>query len=512
MSIKRYTANADNTITNAFKSNLTTRGTGSNMGASDILETFHIYGQASTSSSENERIIIQFPVTDISTDRTNGDIPASGSVDFVLRLYNAKHSQTVPRNFDLTISAISGSQDGSPSAPPWQEGYGLDMEDYTDLTYDETGSNWVMRGGATAWATAGGDYYTDSSSSFTASFVTGIEDLELDITPLVEQWLNTAGNVLGSKDNNGVLIKLRDNAESATTSYYTKKFFSRTSEFFFKRPLIEARWDSTKKDDRDNFHFSSSVAPAADNLNVLYLYNVINGQLRNIPAVGDSSNSIWVSLYSGSTSAPSGSKLALSIGGGAVAAGAKNATGSYVSTGIYSASIAFTGELALNKIYDVWHYKGDEFATGSIVPQRFTTSLYNPNPTFVTAITNLKDAYSTREKNARFRIFTRDHNWSPTIYTVASKAAKGLTVNDMYWKIFRVVDGADIISYGTGSTTPQAIGNSQSYTRLSYDASGSYFDLDMSMLESGYSYGLQFMRYYNGGYVEQPEIFKFRVE
>ena len=46
MAIKRYIASADTTITNAFESNLTTRGTGSNMGASDVLETFSIYGQA----------------------------------------------------------------------------------------------------------------------------------------------------------------------------------------------------------------------------------------------------------------------------------------------------------------------------------------------------------------------------------------------------------------------------------------------------------------------------------
>ena len=38
MAIKRYTANKDNTITNAFSFNLTTRGTGSNMGSADILE------------------------------------------------------------------------------------------------------------------------------------------------------------------------------------------------------------------------------------------------------------------------------------------------------------------------------------------------------------------------------------------------------------------------------------------------------------------------------------------
>ena len=49
MAIVRYTASADNTITNAFKPNLLNRATGSNMGASDVLETFVIHGQTSGS-------------------------------------------------------------------------------------------------------------------------------------------------------------------------------------------------------------------------------------------------------------------------------------------------------------------------------------------------------------------------------------------------------------------------------------------------------------------------------
>jgi hypothetical protein len=36
MGIKRYTADADNTITNAYKSNLRTRATASNMGCSQF--------------------------------------------------------------------------------------------------------------------------------------------------------------------------------------------------------------------------------------------------------------------------------------------------------------------------------------------------------------------------------------------------------------------------------------------------------------------------------------------
>ena len=53
----------------------------------------------------------------------------------------------------------------------WEEGEGLDMEGYTDLTYDQTGSNWTNRAGSTAWVKTGGDYFVDASSSFTASFV-----------------------------------------------------------------------------------------------------------------------------------------------------------------------------------------------------------------------------------------------------------------------------------------------------------------------------------------------------
>ena len=50
MAIKRYVASKDTTISNAFKSDLSTRATGSNMVGSDILESFVIYGQASSSA------------------------------------------------------------------------------------------------------------------------------------------------------------------------------------------------------------------------------------------------------------------------------------------------------------------------------------------------------------------------------------------------------------------------------------------------------------------------------
>ena len=126
MGIKRYTANADTTITNAYKANLKTRGTDGNMGLADSLEVFHIFGQESSSSAENSRVLINFPVSDIITARAAGEIPAAGSVSWFLRVHNVAHPSTLPRNYNMTILAVSSS---------WDEGTGMDMEEYSDVGY-----------------------------------------------------------------------------------------------------------------------------------------------------------------------------------------------------------------------------------------------------------------------------------------------------------------------------------------------------------------------------------------
>ena len=464
MALKRYKAEADNTIVNAYERNLRTRGTGSNAGAADILETFSIYGRVTTSSQELSRILIQFPITDVSTDRTNSVLPASGNVSFYLRLFNAPTSKTVPRDYTLTVLAVSQS---------WQEGVGLDLENYQDLTLGNQGSNWMsgsnadsaaatatikfnsdtagdyddetftvtstdgttvvytlnddstsntygasttsigiqgapaaskvaelataagnnssnahadkitfvegasatvtltqdvsgfagnktvatsdstditvsgFTGGESSYWTdinntllAGGSYITGGAVAgivdteiftFTKNFSTGLEDLELDITPLVEQWIagtypnygvgvhlsasyeaydSGSANSVTSRIPGQLALDSEDSTQSviynpsgSTTSYYTKRFFARGTEYFFKRPALEARWDSATRDDRGNFFFSSSLAPAAKNLNTIYFYNYIDGQLTDIPAAhaGTFEKRIYVSIYSGST-------------------------------------------------------------------------------------------------------------------------------------------------------------------------------------------------------------------
>lgn len=504
--IRRYFAKKDNTITNAFEENLTTRGTGSNMGASDILEVFSIYAQASGSdgfSSELSRVLIEFDISDISADRTTGLVPASGSVSWYLNMYNVPHSRTVPSDITLQVSAISES---------WEEGYGLDMEHYEDLTRDSIGSNWIRRTGSTSWATAGGDYLTDTSSSFTQTFSTGLEDLSVDVTTLVEQWIDSAGNVLGSKDNYGFGIKLTDALESASKSFFTKRFFGRDTEFHFQKPVLEARWDSARQDDRGSFYMSSSLASSEDNLNTIYIYNSIRGKLSNIPGIG--TGPIGVSIFSSSAGSPSGPALTLVQDGANVAATSPLVvTGGYVSTGIYSASFAFTGSDSLDQINDVW-FKMDgsitnaaatatQYVTGTIALKSFTSLGYNPETSHVISMPRLKKQYRKNQTH-RLDLYIREKNWSPNIHTVAVQSSiASLIIPSASYQVRRSIDDYVVVPYGTGSTM---------HTALSYDVSGNYFDLDTTYLETGYLYEIQYSFYdEENGWEEQPYRFKFRV-
>jgi hypothetical protein len=645
MAIKRYIASADNTITDAYQMDLETRGTGSNMGAADTLESFYIYGQISSSAgttAEKSRILVQFDIDRMNEDRTNGLVPISGSVAWYLNMYNAPHSFTLPKDFKMVIKACSGS---------WQEGRGLDLDNYTDQTYEGVGSNWARKGatadGFSTWLTDGGDFAESLlTPAYTASFTNGTEDLSVDISDIVEDWMTggvaascsglisslassantdditftlidsqgttvvfrldkdvtTAGEVIGTsglgsvaaittkiiesinnvtqlritaastdaatnvfnitmddvglagnklggpgdfedsgslKDgtqwvttstdnfqngtgipNYGLGVFMSSSYETGSYSNYTKKFFARSSEYFFLRPNLEARWDSTTKDSAGYFMQSSSLASGDDNLNTLYLYNYVRGKLQNIPANAshaDPAVSMKVSLYSNSVGNVY-DKLKLPKGRSVASANDVNAVGGIVSEGIYTASFAMSHSKGTagfsGSVYAAWHFNDliTYHTSSEITVSTLNASNFNPDPEYVTTIDNLKPVYS-RDEEARFRLFVRAKNWNPNNYTVVQSEPVAEIVEDAYFNLYRTVDDYEVISYGTGSAiSPQATASVGSYTRLSYDISGNYFDLDMALLQAGYEYGLRFAYYSNGTYREQKEVFRFKVE
>ena len=623
MSIKRYNSTKDNTIANALRENLTARSTKANMGASDILELFSIYGQASSSSIEQTRILLQFPIDTIASNRTSGILPDSGSVKFKLKLSNTPHGQTTPENFIVNVHPI---------VRPWNEGDGLDMESYLDLE----ASNWVSASSGVPWHTTGSDYLSSSYATtvnipleYTQTLESGTEDIEIDITPWTEEWIKsqnstdqaasasvqllavptvndtltifshegkkvvytfindstyTIGNdvflemsasaadivkdihrrlstdfdskittdrsgallaltqsvagfhgntiISTTMDNSevtlsqfagghglpnyGIVLKLRDDYENGSKerTYYTKKFYSRSSHEFFLKPQIEAQWDTAIKDDRNSIIKSSSLAPQADNLNNIFLYNRIRGNLVDIP---NTSSYLVVQLFTSSVDASDsgtgehyGTAQTLPVDHTNVVAGAPTfITASKHSTGVYKAQFSYAGNET--QLYDVWSKSGDDadggrttlfqgpgFAVGTDSANTFYES-----PNYKVSITNLKDAYLQSEK-ATLRVYTRNKNWQPNIYTVASANAPINNIRDMYYKIVKVSDNYEVISYSTGSTP--------SYSSLSYDVSGSFVELDMSLLEKNNAYEISFVFKDGSNYIEQQEKFRFRVD
>ncbi len=57
------------------------------------------------------------------------------------------------------------------------------------------------------------------------------------------------------KTNYGLGVMFSSSHESGSRSFYTKKFW-KGYRVLFRGPVIEARWDSSYRDDQRNFYFA----------------------------------------------------------------------------------------------------------------------------------------------------------------------------------------------------------------------------------------------------------------
>ena len=138
----------------------------------------------------------------------------------------------------------------------------------------------------TAWSTSGGHYgaILDNQQQevvFEQFLELGTEDVEIEITPIVEEWLSADP---GTLDNNGLGIMLKAEFEdgSRSKSYYTKRFFARRSEYFLKRPAIEARYSTFIQDDSTKLKTANPHHSSSANTNRVYYKNYENGVLTDL--------------------------------------------------------------------------------------------------------------------------------------------------------------------------------------------------------------------------------------
>jgi hypothetical protein len=482
MPIIRIPASRDTTITNALKPDNKTRAVYANMGAADSLEVFSSYYSSSAGlQPQYSRALVDFNLPSFDEYK----MPVSGSRFFLLKMYNVESPYPTPRKYMMDVGGVYSY---------WAEGVGLDLENYSDtglsgsnyppFTVETSdGANWMNRmlqtPGCKAWNTPGLGDGTDYDYLTDYYFDKGTEDLEADVTEAIEERIDDGSSYLG-----GFIVKMNhfyENSLAPGQAFYTKRFSARSSEYFFKRPVLEVQWETQFKDDRGDFYFISPLSSQTNNSQIFY-YNRPFGDLEDIPG-----------------SNPNGIKVKIQDANGNIYA--NNLAVSRIALGSYAVSVGITGSVE-TELYDIWTSGSVAFYTGSFTAKVLSTKSAGTQSDYVFSIKNLQSSYS-EDSIATFKIYSRKKDWSPNIYTVANKNIENYIHRNLYYKIFRIVDNLTVIDYSTVGCK---------YSLCSWDVEGNYFDLDMSMLEPGYMYGIKLATWDLTTLREFKEVFKFKVQ
>jgi len=409
---------------------------GSNFGASEIL---HLYKKAPRSGSIGvpstasiARILTQFDLSGLSNIP---DLPSSG-ISYFLKLTDAQHDHTLPSSFDVEVQALSQG---------WDEGKGRDVDNFSDKGV----ANWVKAKSNVFWSSLGA---VGSGSISVSHFDDGHENLEVDVTDIVTAWLN-------GSPNNGFLVKLSSSQEADSQDYYIKMFHGRNTFFKDKRPYLEARWDDSVKDDRNNFFFDVS--------GTLYLRHVVRGYLFDIPSIGTGSVSVRIVDASGTIAVVSGSHVG--------------------QPGVYSASLVISSASYSGSLFhDIWFdpaNPGVGLMTGTFgIGDNLNVTDISPKRYFVNVV-NLRDSYEDDE-HVRLNLFVRPHDYNPARVLTASLDANGTIITKAYYRITNDRTDEVVVPFSTGTLE---------YTRLSYDQKGNYMSFYMSSLSPGNVYRLSFL-------------------
>jgi hypothetical protein len=200
-----------------------------NAGRDEILEVGKLYYGT---IKDIYRTLIKFDVSNLET----------GSGWKAYLNLKAANSEEIPLQYTIYANALSSS---------WSMGTGTKFDNistdgvswkYRDginrwVDYDTTGGTAVYTPNTTGSANAeGGVWYL--SGSVSQSFNYESDDVRMDVTNLVNQWIS------GSISNNGMIIHHSLNAENDTLDYGVLKFFSKETNTIYQ-PKLEIVWDDS---------------------------------------------------------------------------------------------------------------------------------------------------------------------------------------------------------------------------------------------------------------------------
>jgi len=413
--------------------------TGSNHGTSPALNVFAAKDEIQSGSAELGRSLIQFDMTELSGKIFLDKVIPSSSVSYVMKMFDMKHGDTVPTSYDLFAFPLSRS---------WDEGTGIDDDDFEDGGY----ANWMSASSIASWVVTGSDFLSSGYGSASQHFDAGQEDLEMNVTSMVNAWLT------GGLSSNGVVLKLGTTEESNGVDYYVKRLHGRESKIVDKIPYIEARWSDVLKDNRGNFGFNVE--------NKLVMYNFIRGELTIVQepvTVRIQDHLIGVS-----------------------ASFSQTFQAFQIASGVLTSSIFISNTASFSaSFYDIWFSGSRVYLTGAFKPLALTASAADQYDEFTLAVTNLKRVYDVGEE-ARLKVNVRKRDYKTHRGTVATASlnTEREYIEKMYYSVVNDETGEVVVPFGTG-TVP--------YTQLSYDGNGNYFNIWMRNFVPGFKYRLKFL-------------------
>ena len=207
-----------------------------NTGLDEILEIRKDLN-ASGTNPKVSRILMKFDLSEISQSIVRGTIT---NPKFYLNLYDAN-----PQNLSYSQSLFA-----YPVSQSWVVGEGFEA----DSPITSEGCSWFYRDGATQktfWtgsiSASGGTWFDSVYAS--QSFNYGTTDMRMDVTPIMNKWLD------GTYPNHGFIVKRSGSFENINTNedegssekLGNFKFFSRQTNTIYP-PKLEVEWYDTKWD------------------------------------------------------------------------------------------------------------------------------------------------------------------------------------------------------------------------------------------------------------------------
>jgi hypothetical protein len=259
------------------------------------------YGGGGTDTAPEKRnsysrFIVKFDISDLQNKIVNVEVNTGLTVSYRLKMKNSIPKDKILEaeyEFDVLNKNIAASFDliCFPINKDWDEGRGYDMSKENYLVKQAgnpqaTGySNWNSATSTMTWDQPGVFANPTASTAVTyyasQHFDLGNEDIDMDITPIVNDWLS------GGSVNNGLAIAYRRDFEILSTdTRYISSFFTNHTNTAFK-PAIEVSYNQSFKDDRNDVTNNRQVK--------LFLYTFSG----NNPANFFSSSTVSIKTYAG---------------------------------------------------------------------------------------------------------------------------------------------------------------------------------------------------------------------